>query len=117
AEDWNSTTFWLEQHYQPDDGLVCYDNAQGCQVSVEYYLTAYPSAAHFTADSPGWFPWVNYDLTNHIDNAQLAVNPNTLAIFDAHHPRIFYIVGRISSRDTAARVRFAQRWLAAHSHL
>src|SRR5205823_3187088 len=94
AEDWNTTTFWLEQHYQANDGLVCYDNAQGCQTCVEYYLTAYPSAAHFTADSPGSFPWVNYDLTNRLGNAEPAVDPKVLAIFGAHHPRIFYITGR-----------------------
>src|SRR2546421_7222193 len=111
AEDWNTTSFWLEQHYQANDGLVCYDNTQGCQVSVEYYLTAYPSAAHFTADSPGSFPWVNYDLTNHLGNAEPAVDPKALAVFGAHHPRIFYITGRISSSSIAA-----QHWLDTHYH-
>src|SRR5207249_318835 len=117
AEDWNTATFWLEQHYQTNDGLVCYDNAQGCQVSVDYYLTAYPSPAHFTADSPGSFPWVNYDLTNHTGNAQPAVDPRALAVFASHHLRIFYIVGRISSSDTAAHAHFAQHWLDTHYHL
>ena len=111
VEDWNTTVSWLEQHYQANDGLVCYDNAQGCQVSVEYYLTAYPSAAHFTADSPGSFPWVNYDLTNHLGNAEPAVDPKALAVFGAHHPRIFYITGRISSSSIAA-----QHWLDTHYH-
>jgi len=116
AEDWNTTSFWLEQHYQANDGLVCYDNDQGCQVCVEYYLTAYPSAAHFTADSPGSFPWVNYDLTNHLGNAEPAVDPKALATFGAHHPRIFYITGRISSSGTAAQAQAAQHWLDAHYH-
>ena len=111
VEDWNTTVSWLEQHYQANDGLVCYDNAQGCQVSVEYYLTAYPSAAHFTADSPGSFPWVNYDLTNHLGNAEPAVDPKALAVFGAHHSRIFYITGRISSSSIAA-----QHWLDTHYH-
>ncbi len=116
VEDWNTTVSWLEQHYQANDGLVCYDNAQGCQVSVEYYLTAYPSAAHFTADSPGSFPWVNYDLTNHLGNAEPAVDPKALAIFSSHHPRIFYITGRISSSGTAAQAQAAQYWLDTHYH-
>ena len=111
VEDWNTTVSWLEQHYQANDGLVCYDNTQGCQVSVEYYLTAYPSAAHFTADSPGSFPWVNYDLTNHLGNAEPAVDPKALAVFGAHHSRIFYITGRISSSSIAA-----QHWLDTHYH-
>ncbi|GAC1381137.1 MAG: hypothetical protein NVS4B7_04020 [Ktedonobacteraceae bacterium] len=116
AEDWNSTSFWLEQHYQANDGLVCYDNAQGCQVCIEYYLTAYPSDAHFTTDSPGSFAWVNYDLTNHLGNAQPAVNPKFLAIFAAHHPHIFYIVGRISRPSIAFQAQSAQHWLDIHYH-
>jgi uncharacterized membrane protein len=116
VEDWNTTSFWLERHYQANDGLVCYDNIQGCQVSIEYYLTAYPSAAHFTADSPGSFPWVNYDLTNHTSNAEAAVNPLALATFATNHPRIFFIIGRISSQSKAARAYSAQQWLDSHYH-
>jgi hypothetical protein len=116
VEDWNTTSFWLEHHYQANDGLVCYDNIQGCQVSIEYYLTAYPSAAHFTADSPGSFPWVNYDLTNHPGNAEAAVNPLALATFATNHPRIFFIIGRISSQSKAARAHSAQQWLDSHYH-
>ena len=65
-EDWNSTVHWLQQRYQPGDGLVCYDSdvEQGCQVSVEYYLHAYPGAAHFTGDSPGEFSWSNFGPAN-----------------------------------------------------
>jgi hypothetical protein len=115
VEDWNTTTAWLEQHYQPNDGLVCYDNAQGCQLSVEYYFTAYPGPAHFTSDSPGIFPWVNYDLTNHLGNADPAVEPKALAAFGANHPRIFFIMGRLSG-STNARARAAENWLDAHYH-
>ncbi len=116
VEDWNTTSFWLEHHYQANDGLVCYDNNQGCQVSIEYYLTAYPSAARFTADSPGSFPWVNYDLTNHLGNAEAAVNPLALATFATNHPRIFFIIGRISSQSKAARAHLVQQWLDSHYH-
>ena len=41
VEDWRTGTRWLQQHYRPGDGLVCYDNAQGCAVDIEYYLQAY----------------------------------------------------------------------------
>jgi len=114
VEDWNVTTFWLEQQYQANDGLVCFDNSQGCQLGIEYYLTAYPSAAHFTADSPGSFPWVQYDLTNHQGNTQLAVDPKALADFGAHHPRIFFITGRLSTSTTVAQAQAAQHWLDTH---
>jgi len=116
-EDWNTATFWLEHHYQANDGLVCYDNNNGCQVSIEYYLTTYPSAAHFTADSPGSFPWVNYDLTNHLGNAAAALDPNALSSFAAKHPHIFFIVGRLPSDLSVARAQHAQNWLDTHYHL
>src|SRR5712691_6132391 len=76
-EDWNSTVHWLQERYQPGDGLVCYnsDVAQGCQISVEYYLHAYPSAAHFTGDSPGEFSWTNFGLVNPHSGPEAAVEP------------------------------------------
>ncbi len=89
----------------------------GCQVSIEYYLTTYPSAAHFTADSPGSFPWVNYDLTNHLGNAEAAVAPNALSTFAAKHPHVFFIVGRLPSDLSVARAQHAQNWLDTHYHL
>src|SRR5437868_7492913 len=49
--------------------------------------------------------------TNHLGNAEPAVDPKALAVFGAHHPRIFYITGRISSRSIAA-----QHWLDTHYH-
>lgn len=119
VEDWNSTTFWLEQHYQPGDGLVCYDNAleQGCQISVQYYLDAYPSAAHFTSDMPGAFSWQNLGPANPASGPEAAVDPTALAAFGAHHSRIFYIQGRFPDAASAARAQAAQRWLDSHYHL
>ena len=110
------TSFWLEQHYQRNDGLVCFDNSEGCQLSVEYYLTAYPTAAHFTADSPGSFPWVQFDLTNHHPDTGLAVDANALAKFGAHHPRIFFITGRLTGTTDVALARAARVWLDTHYH-
>jgi uncharacterized membrane protein len=113
-EDWNVTTFWLEQHYQPNDGLVCFDNSQGCQLSVEYYLTAYPTAAHFTSDSPGSFPWAQNDLTGNPGNVRAAVDPQALATFGTHHPRIFFIIGRLSGNTDVALAKAARQWLDTH---
>lgn len=115
VEDWNSTAHWVEQHYQQGDGLVCYDNSleQGCQVSIEYYLHAYPSAAHFTPDSPGTFSWQKFGPAD-AAGPDAAVDPTVLAAFAARHPHIFYIVGR--ARDDAAEQRAlaAERWLDQH---
>jgi uncharacterized membrane protein len=119
VEDWNAISHWIEQHYQSGDGLVCYHNGvqSGCQVSVEYYLHAYPSAAHFTADAPGAFSWSNYGPANPASGVDAAVNPLALATYGAKHPRLFFIVGRVPDDAAAARARAAQVWLDTHYRL
>jgi mannosyltransferase len=114
VEDWNVATRWVQQHYRDGDGLVCYDNSlqQGCQVSVEYYLHAYPSAAHFTSDSPGPFSWQTFESAN----PDAAVDPTVLSSFGAKHARIIFIVGRIRDDAAAARFAAAQHWLDSHYH-
>jgi len=79
VEDWNAASFWLEHHYQVGDGLVCYDNAveQGCQISIEYYLHAYPSTAYFTSDSPGAFSWATFSSAR----PDAAVDPTMLVSY------------------------------------
>ena len=118
-EDWNSTVHWLQQRYQPGDGLVCYDSdvEQGCQVSVEYYLHTYPSAAHFTGDSPGEFSWTKFGPANPKLGPESAVDPSALALYASKHSHIFYIIGRIPDNAAAARATAAQYWLDAHYHL
>ena len=115
VEDWNAASFWLEQHYQAGDGLVCYDNAveQGCQISIEYYLHAYPGAAHFTADSPGAFSWATFRSAH----PEAAVDPTVLANYATKHPRIFFIVGRLPNTMAATRAHTAELWLNSHYHL
>jgi mannosyltransferase len=114
VEDWNSVTHWVQQQYRTGDGLVCYDNSlqQGCQVSVEYYLHAYPNGTHFTEDAPGSFSWQNFESAN----PDAAVDPAVLATFGAKHPRIFFIVGRVRNDAAAARAQAAQQWLDSHYH-
>jgi uncharacterized membrane protein len=114
VEDWNRASFWVEQHYQPGDGLVCYDNAtqQGCQVSLEYYLHAYPGAAHFSADAPGAFSWASFGSAD----PDAAVNPTVLAVFATKHSHIFFIVGRLPNNMAALQARYAQSWLDKRYH-
>ena len=118
-EDWNSTVHWLQQRYQPGDGLICYDSdvEQGCQISVEYYLHTYPSAAHFTGDSPGEFSWTNFGPVNPQSGPEAAVDPSALAAYASLHTHIFYIVGRIPDDAAASRAKAAQHWLDTHYHL
>jgi hypothetical protein len=118
-EDWNSTVHWLQQRYQPGDGLVCYDSdvAQGCQVSVEYYLHAYPSAAHFTGDSPGEFSWTNFGPAHPNSGPEAAVDSAALSAYASQHSHFFFIIGRIPNDAAAMRAKAAQYWLDSHYHL
>ena len=115
VEDWNQATFWIEQQYHLGDGLVCYDNAleQGCQISVEYYLQAYPSAAHFNADAPGTFSWSTFSSAHPED----AVDPAVVSAFGTKHKRLFFIVGRVPDAKAALLAQQAQHWLDSHYQL
>ena len=119
VEDWNATVHWLEQRYQGGDGLICYDSdvEQGCQVSVEYYLHAYPSAAHFTGDSPGEFSWASFGPANPRSGPEAALDSGALTVYAGQHPRIFFITGRIPNDAAGARASAAQHWLDSHYHL
>lgn len=112
VEDWNSTTRWLQQHYQTGDGLVCYDNdpEQGCQIATEYYFHAYPGKAHFTADAPGAFSWTSFGTASPAGPEE-AVDPAALAIYGAKHPHLFFIIGRLPDATAAAHVQTALQWL------
>ena len=118
VEDWNSATHWLLNRYEQNDGLVCYDNSleQGCQVSVQYYLQAYPNGAHFTPDAPGAFSWEMFGPARPAGPDE-AVDPKALAAYGAKHPRLFFIQGRIRDDAAAARAKAAQQWLDKHYHL
>jgi mannosyltransferase len=117
VEDWNSTVHWLEQRYHTGDGLVCYNNTQGCQIPVEYYIHAYPSAAHFTDDSPGAYSWNTFGPADPHTGYAAAVDTNALAAFGAEHSHLFFIKGRVANDTEAAQATAAEQWLASHYHL
>lgn len=119
VEEWNTGAFWIEQHYQPNDGLVCYDTMKGCQVGLEYYFRAYPSPTHFDADSPGYFSYLQYDLTRpayHPDSAQ-AVNPAALQKYASEHPRLFYIIAHLGNDNEVQLSTATVSWLSNHYKL
>lgn len=116
VEDWRTGTQWLQQNYKTGDGLICYDNSQGCAVGIEYYLQAYPYGnAHFDANSPGYFPWISYDTTNQLGNYKQALDTNAIQTYAAQHPRLFFGVGRASLNDPS--VKPTLQWLNTHYRL
>lgn len=116
VEDWRTGTQWLQQNYQSGDGLICYDNSQGCAVDIEYYLQAYPNGdAHFDVDSPGYFPWADYDTTNHLGDYQQALNTDAIQLYGEEHPRLFFALGRADLNNPG--VQTAMQWLNTHYRL
>lgn len=116
VEDWRTGTQWLQQNYKNGDGLICYDNSQGCAVDIEYYLQAYPHGnAHFDANSPGYFPWVSYDTTNQLGDYRQALNTTAIQAYGAQHPRLFFGVGRAGVNEPD--VQATLQWLNAHYRL
>lgn len=119
AEEWNTASLWLKPNYQPNDGLVCFDSLKGCQIGLEYYFRAYAIPAHFDADSPGSFSYVEYDLRRpayHPDVEQ-AVDVAALQRYASKHPRLFYIVARLPNAQEVALAQTAISWLNGHYQL
>ncbi|HEX6798511.1 MAG TPA: glycosyltransferase family 39 protein [Ktedonobacterales bacterium] len=116
VEDWRTPTRWLEAHYAPGDGLVSYNNVQGCELPVAYYLQTDGSPAHFTLDSPGAVNLALYGSGDPFAHFGVALDPGALAAYAAHHPRLFFIEGRFSDGADAVRAHKAQAWLDAHYH-
>jgi uncharacterized membrane protein len=109
VEDWRTAAQWVEDRYQQHDGLVCYDNNNGCQIGMEYYFQTYPkNGTHFDADTPGatrfWTP-------AYFANAGEATTPSSLSTYAAKYQRLFYIVGRGSVPPATLQ------WLDQHYHL
>jgi hypothetical protein len=111
---------WLQHHYQANDGLVCYNTIQGCQIAFEYYFHAYPtSQAHFTNDAPGnllsWQTDSGYAAPGRTPDAALDIN--AVAAYARQHPRLFYIVGRVPDSQAAQQVSAVETWLDQHYQL
>jgi 4-amino-4-deoxy-L-arabinose transferase and related glycosyltransferases of PMT family len=119
VEDWRSAVQWLQIRYQPGDGLVCYDNEmnQGCQTAIEYYLQAYPTAAHFTADTPGLFSWQQFGPAQPQSSLLAALDTQALTTFANHHPHLIMVIGRVPDAQGAAHAQQTVQWLNQHYHL
>ncbi len=117
VEDWRTPVRWLERAYQPGDGLVSYNNVQGCELPVDYYLQTDGSPARFGANSPGVINWSLYGHGDPFGNFSRALDPSALAAYAARHPRLFFIEGRFTNAADAAKAHAAQAWLDAHYRL
>jgi hypothetical protein len=116
VEEWRTAALWIEQQYRSHDGLICFDNLQGCQIGLEYYFHAYPAPAHFDAASPGTFSYVRYDLLRpaYRPDVEQAVKRAAIQRYAAQHPHFFYIVARLPNARRQALATAVLAWLDEH---
>src|SRR5579883_540430 len=115
VEDWRQVATWFQQHYHAQDGVLCYDNAEGCELGLEYYLRAYPNGVSYPTDAPGSYPWVDFDL-NQTGTVADVLDPKVIAPYGAQHKRILFVIARVTGDDNLARVQVARNWLDSHYH-
>jgi uncharacterized membrane protein len=118
-EDWRTPARWIEQQYQPGDGLVTYNNdpQQGAQFPIQYYLHTDGSQADLGADTPGVVLWERLPAEDPFARYQDALDPQALSRYAALHHRFFFVAGRLSGPDDVARVQATISWLNSHYQL
>lgn len=100
TQDFRAVNFWLQQRYQPGDGIACYPQTW-CRLPMDYYVQAQPGPAHFDPNSPDW------DLST-----------RTLAAYAAQHTRVFVIIAIFDpSPQVRSQVRTLQAWMDGHYQL
>jgi uncharacterized membrane protein len=105
TRSFHAATAWLEQRYQPGDGLACYPSFW-CRVPMTFELTAAAGPAQLSPASPG----ATYDT-------------QTLAAYAATHPRVILIVAIFNPRPihpttaSAPPMGALSQWMRAHYHL
>lgn len=119
VEDWRPAALWIEHAYRANDGLVCFDGLQGCQIGLDYYFHAYPGPAHVDTSAPGTFSYVRYDLQRpaYRPDVENALDIAALQRYAIHHPRLFYVVARLPDARKLARVAVVISWLNGHCQL
>lgn len=79
---YSASAQWVQQRYQPGDGIICFPDA--CTIPMSYYFWAYPGKAQFDADSPGITVLQTGEYTQ-------AVSPDELQTYSQEHSRVFLI--------------------------
>jgi mannosyltransferase len=100
VQDFKDPMSWMQQRYQPGDGIVCDPDVE-CGIPVGYYLEATSGPAHLDIDSPGRFSWEG--------TSTVAMTHETLSAYLANHRRIFFIYGPLGQNPTQDATDMALR--------
>ncbi|MGE5335136.1 MAG: hypothetical protein ACM3N4_10585 [Nitrososphaerota archaeon] len=105
-QDFRNPYLWLQQQYQPGDGIFCHPDYD-CSIALDYYLWAYPGKGHFDADSPGVYNWYTGGFAYHA-TAQGA------QAYAAEHNRIFFVTAPVVNGVSDASRDAIMAWLGQH---
>jgi hypothetical protein len=109
SQDFAGAVRWIEQHYQPGDGLVC--GSWACRPGTAYYLSLDGGPASLTADSPQYGSWLSGEAR--------PVETQAVAAFAAAHRRVFFVDAPLGGEAPAigTNARLAREWLDGHDGL
>lgn len=118
SENWRDPVRWLEHEYRPGDVLVSYDNVQGVELPVDYYLQTDGNAARIAPNAPGAVRLGSFATGGDpFAGFAQALDSQALATYTQGHPRLFFIEGRFKDAADAARAHATQAWLDTHYRL
>lgn len=106
-QDFRSPELWLQQQYQPGDGIFCFPD-YACSVGMEYYLWAYPGPAQFDVNAPGMYSWTKGAYGLH-------ASPQVAEAYAAQHSRIFFIDAPVTNGVSDAKWHAITTWLIRHN--
>jgi mannosyltransferase len=84
SQDFKDPVNWIDQRFQPGDGIICYPDIQ-CGIPLTYSLAAAGEAGRFDSGSPGWFFWDR--------NTSVPVVADTVLPFAKSHGHVFFVYG------------------------
>lgn len=100
TQDFRAVNFWLQERYQPGDGVACYP-ISWCRLPMNYYVQAHPGPAHFDPNTP------YYDFST-----------QALAAYAAQHTRVFLITAIFDPLpDTVRELNTLHDWMDSHYQL
>jgi hypothetical protein len=103
GQDYSTAIRWIEQHYEPGDGLVC--TSWSCSLALDYYLRVDGGPTQLTAGSLGAWSWQ--------EHGPRPLDQGEVQVYAVAHRRVFFVdpLTRDEPVDQKVRARTAQDWL------
>jgi mannosyltransferase len=112
-----AATQWMEQRYQPGDGVLCVTDAIACSLQLDYYLNRVNTVdgLRYSADAPGQFRWVT---TGNVEDQRISISPFNIALYTNQHHRFFVVMddNPLTAQEQREKAA-ALQWIASNCTL